>query len=83
VMKHGPSATEEAQKRGMLWALCAYFAQIPAVIWYSKGQIPIHPVVLMARWKSGDRQDWAWFWYGPAVLCYWLYCMQRSHSAGG
>jgi membrane protease YdiL (CAAX protease family) len=34
-------------RRGAAWAFVVFLAQIPFVIWWAKGQIPIHPAVIM------------------------------------
>jgi len=34
-------------KQWASWAWFVYFMQIPFVIWYAQGKVPIHPVVLM------------------------------------
>ncbi|MGD8750345.1 MAG: CPBP family intramembrane metalloprotease [Anaerolineales bacterium] len=34
-------------KRGISWAWFVFFVQVPFVVWYAQGVVPIHPIVVM------------------------------------
>ena len=34
-------------KRGTLWAVAVYLVQIPILVGYERGWLPIHPIVIM------------------------------------
>jgi membrane protease YdiL (CAAX protease family) len=36
-----------AAEVGIFWPWFVYFAQIPFVIWYASGKVPVHPIVVM------------------------------------
>jgi membrane protease YdiL (CAAX protease family) len=40
-------STRAKVKRGISWAWFVYFVQIPFVVWYAQGVVPIHPIVVM------------------------------------